>query len=535
MSDVTTAEDRLTIVFDHWDSASYQKFLRTKKLPEYRLVYDWEVDRYILSTPRRFAAIIGEQVETVSAPTVLAPHLFDYQAFLTWIALDTRHYACWADTGLGKTAIGLEFARQVALRTGQRVLIISPLNIVAQWMEKAQEWYGDALPMACPRTGAELLLWCEGPRDGSLGITNPEKLLGHGERVTALSALGGVVLDEASILKSGGGKIKWTLIKSAKGLEYKLSLTATPAPNDTMEYASQGSFLEKLRHEGEILWTFFRRDKEGNWYVKEHARSAFYRFMSGWSCYLRHPARYGFADNLKDIPEPEYRIQRLPPTAAQIEAMQALPDSEGQINLFGANSIGIVARSKLSQIAKGFIYGAKQKVDRLIESPKPQYVADLVRADLAEDRQVIVWTVFDAESDILAALLADVPGMRVLTGKVPLPKRQPIIEGFRTGTVPLLVTRASILGHGLNFQACTSMVFSGFDDSFERFYQAIRRAVRYGQRRQVRIHVPYIPELEGTVWENIQSKSEKFEHDTRVMEDHYKIAMKERLPHGNAA
>jgi hypothetical protein len=531
---MSDAEDRLTVIFDRWDAESYQRFLRTKKLPEYRLVYDWEADRYILSTPRRFASIIGEQAETAQAPTVLAPHLFDYQAFLTWIALDTRHYACWADTGLGKTEIGLEFARQAALRTGQRVLIIAPLNIVAQWIQEVARWYPD-MAIACPRTGAELLEWCEGPRDGSLGITNPEKLLGHGERVTALSALGGVVLDEASILKSGGGKIKWTLIKSAKGLEYKLSLTATPAPNDTMEYASQGSFLEKLRHEGEILWTFFRRDKEGNWYVKDHAREAFYRFMSGWSCYLRHPARYGFADNLKDIPDPEYRIRRLPMTVEQVQAMQELPDAEGQINLFGANSLGIVARSKLSQIAKGFIYGRGQKVGRLIMSVKPLEVANIVRADLEENRQVIVWTVFDAESDILAALLADIEGMQVLTGKVPLKKRQPIIEGFRTGQVPLLITRASILGHGLNFQACTSMVFSGFDDSFERFYQAVRRAVRYGQRRQVRIHVPYIPELEGTVWENIQAKSERFEHDTRVMEDHYKLAMKERLPHGNAA
>src|SRR3990167_11402603 len=116
--------------------------------------------------------------------------------------------------------------------------------------------------------------------------------------------LSGVAFDESSRLKGGGGVIKWHLIRSCRGIEYKLSATATPAPNDTMEYASQASFLEKLRNEGEILWTYFSRDKYGTWSVKPHAREAFYRFMASWSIYLRDPKDYGFNDILATLPPP---------------------------------------------------------------------------------------------------------------------------------------------------------------------------------------------------------------------------------------
>src|SRR5262249_175176 len=170
-----------------------------------------------------------------------------------------------------------------------------------------------------------------------------------------------------------------------RGVEYKLSMTATPAPNDTMEYASQASFLEKLRSEGEIIWTFFVRNKQGEWKVKDHARDAFYRFMASWSCYLRNPADYGFRDPLKDLPAPEILQHVIPPTDEQLQIAQFIQRADGQGLLFGADKMGIVGRAQASQAAKGFRYrkGSGGRYDA-IESNKPRVVADLIRQDVRD-------------------------------------------------------------------------------------------------------------------------------------------------------
>lgn len=520
--------DRLRIVFEEWGSESYQMFLRSKTLPEHHIEYDWEHDRYILTAPARFASIFGIDPPRRGTRLPLSAHLFDYQIHFVQAALRAKRFACWADTGLGKTHIGIEFARQVAAETGKRVLIVSPLNIVNQWCEVADEYFPDT-PLYQIKGSEALKPWCSGPVDGMVGIINPEKMLPNGERISELSHLGAVVLDEASILKSGGGRTKWMLIHSCKGIEYKLSLTATPAPNDIMEYASQGSFLERLRSDGEIIWTYYRRDKEGNWHVKEHAREAFYRFMAGWSVYLRHPARYGFEDNLRDLPDPETYVYRIAPSSEQMEIAQGIPDTGGQMQLFEQDGLGIVARGKLNQIAHGFLYekGEDERTVYRFSSPLMDAVEHIVREDADAGHQVLVWTLYDAESDDIKDRLRDVPGVAKITGKMPVHHRLPLIESFRKGELPILISRASMLGLGQNFQRCTSMVFSGFDDSFERFYQAVRRAYRYGQRKSVRVHVPYIPELQGPIYENVQTKQAQFDRDAEIMERYYAEAMRE--------
>jgi helicase-like protein len=369
-----------------------------------------------------------------------------------------------------------------------------------------------------------LARWCEVP-EPAIGICNYEKLIPG--RLPELRYLGGLVLDESSILKTGGGTIKWNVIHSAKGIEYKLSCTATPAPNDTMEYASQAAFLEKLRSEGDILWTFFSRDKHGIWRVKPHARDAFYRFMASWSIYLRDPAHYGWADILASLPPPEIHEHRLPLTPAQREHMQALQVESGK-GMFN-DRLGVRERAKLSQLAKGFLYGEGKTVER-VTSTKPWKVVELVGTETALGRPTIVWTVFDEESEILADLFdAHLPNVPVATlhGSHSPERRQEAIDAFKAGDVDVLVTKAALVGYGLNFQHCRAMVFSGFDDSFERLYQAIRRAYRFGQTETVHVHIPVIPELEGLMFDNLRRKQVAFDADTAEMEANYRQAVME--------
>jgi SNF2 family DNA or RNA helicase len=249
--------------------------------------------------------------------------------------------------------------------------------------------------------------------------------------------------------------------------------------------------------------------------------------MVSWSIYMRDPAHFGFADILATLPPPDVHEYRIDITPTQREMMHAFQTRSGR-GMFN-DRVGVKERSKLSQLAKGFLYETTEagRNAALIESNKPAFVADLARHDAADGLQVIVWTVFDAESEIIGeALESTHPSyVRQLTGSMTPEARQDVLDMFLSGKLPILISKASLIGYGLNLQCCRSMIFSGFDDSFERMYQAIRRAYRFGQKETVRVHVPYIPELEGMIFENVQAKERQFLQDVAEQEKYYREAM----------
>lgn len=520
-----------SVDFARFGPAEYELFLRCKALPESRVSYDYERDAYTVTTPARFARLLGVEAAAVEREALPTPEfLFDDQRAIVRMSLDSKRFAVWSDCGLGKTLVQLEWARQVAHLTAGRVLVITLNEIVAQTIEEAQKFYGDALPLVRLETRAEMRLWCQHGAPG-LAITNYEKMNpdAEGQVVPEMRHLAGLVLDESSRLKTGGGKQKWALIKSSKGIPYKLSCTATPAPNDMMEFASQASFLEKMRDENEIIWTFFRRDPvTQEWTVKRHARRAFFEFMAGWSIYMRDPRRYGWRLEVEPPPEPVFFEHPVGMTPEQAEELRAHnTDRAGQIGMFAQNNLGIVNRAKLSQVAKGFVYENKGKSARRVPSLKPATVVELIEREVAAGLQVLVWTVFDEETAILAQLLNRTAVMfDALSGSTKKEDRLLMLEDFRKGQSQVLVSKASLLGYGMNFQNCGSMVFSGWNDSYEQMYQAVRRAYRFGQKRSVRVHVPFVPELEGMVLDNVRKKQKHFEEAVSEMESAYIRAMK---------
>lgn len=528
---ISVTDNTASIVFNQFDIAGYEAFLRCKRLPEHQLEYDYEADTYTITTPARYASLLGlEVVKDEASDLPLAPFLFDDQQAIVKMALEAKRFAIWSDCGLGKTLEQLEFARQVIHRTGGRVLIMTLNEIVSQTIDETRDFYGEELPIYRIESREEMRIWCkEGP--GQLAITNYEKMNPDetGQIVSELRYLSGLILDESSRLKAGGGKQKWAIIKSARGIPYKLSCTATPAPNDTIEFASQASFLERMRNEGEIIWTYFARDpKTKEWTVKRHARKAFFEWMSSWSIYVRDPKRYGWRKDMELPPEPVMLDYKLPLTDEQQKTLLTYnTDNTGQTSLFTERNMGIVARSKLSQIAKGFVYEGKRA--RKIDSRKPEFIANLIQEEVARGLQVLVWTIFDTESEIIVDELLFTHGFTsfaVLNGSIPRNKRQRILDRFRTGQSRVLISKASLLGFGMNFQMCGSMIFSGWNDSYEQMYQAVRRAVRFGQDKQVRVHIPFIPELEGMVLDNVFQKQQRFEESVAEMELSYISAMK---------
>lgn len=531
MTEVAIAGDLAVMRFDRFGLEDYALFLRAKRLPESQVAYDWEADVYTLTTPARFAAQLGAEVPASGGAGVELPgHLFDYQRWALRLALAAKRYALWLDTGLGKTAVYLEWARQVRAMTGGRVLILAPLAVIPQTIAEAARFYGEGMRIAQLRSREDLLAWChEG--DG-IGICNYEKFIPG--TISELRLVAGLVADESSLLRTGGGVIKWNLIKSARGIEYKLSCTATPAPNEAMEYASQAAFLEKLRSEGDILWTYFTRDKRGEWAVKPHAKAAFYRFMASWSLYVRDPARFGFADILAGLPEPEIIEERLSLTSEQRVRLDEVLVRNGS-GLWADRRVGVTARAALTQMARGFRYapGGQKRFER-VASVKPARIAEWVRGEVAAGRPTLVWTTFDAEASVLSEGLQGL-AVGVLSGDMPDDARLEVLDAFRSGRVPVLISKPQLIGYGLNLQFVKSMVFAGFDDSFERMYQAIRRAYRFGQTERVRVFVPYIPELEGMVFDNLRRKEERFLEEVAAQELCYREAVAELIDGGIAA
>lgn len=506
------------VVFDCFDRSAYDRFLACKALPESDLSYDWRTDAYTITTHARFAHLLTGHAAAAAVSAAgqrwLGGHLFDYQAWIVERALVARRFAIWADTGLGKTAMLLEWARHVA-RQGP-VLILCPLQIVGQTIDEAHGFYGDQLEIKRLIAREDLDDWLRAPT--GVAITNTDKIAA--KPPPRLRNLHGLVLDESSILKTGGGTIKWNLIHGSRGVPFKLSCTATPAPNDTMEYASQAAFLEHLRHEGEILWTWFSRDKRGAWQVKPHGLPAFYRFMASWSIYMRDPAAYGFAPILDTLPDPVMREERVAITGEQRAEADRLLVQSGR-GLFD-DRLGVRERAKLAQLARGFLY--EHGAARRVASRKPDVVADLAKGEVAAGRSTLIWTTFDEEARILSDRL---PDALTVHGDTPLAARDDAIAAFRAGDAPMLITKAQLLGHGLNLQRCKAMVFSGLDDSFERFYQAVRRAYRFGQTDTVRVHLPHVPELEGLLLDNVQAKEQRFLADVAACEGHYRTAARD--------
>ena len=539
----TTDRDLVVSFAPPWTVQDHGLFIRTKALPEMRLQYfndgNWPpAESYTITAPARFAGVLGLDVpELRNNMLPLSAYLFDYQSWIAKMAVEAKRFAIWADCGLGKSPMQLEWAMQVMHITGGKVLLMAPPEVCRQMVKEALKFYPGNSSMALLHIESreELDAWCQEPGSG-LAITNYEKLIPG--VCNSMRYLAGLACDESSILKSGGGKIKWNLIKSAKGIEYKLSCTATPAPNDIMEYASQASFLEKLRTEGEILWTFFHRDqKTQQWKVKPHAKEGFFKFMASWSIYLRKPSAYGFADPFADIPEPEIIEIKLDATKEQSREAQTFLRSYDPQSLIPQDRLGVTQRTKLAQIARGFVYEKRsgKKTARRLASVKPFEVASLIVDALNAGEQCLVWTTFDEESDIIEDLLPPDSPVAALNGRTKEADRISILERFAAGEVRVLISKAQMLGYGMNFQFCTRMIFSGFDDSFERFYQAVRRCYRYGSTQQLKVFVPYIPGLENHIWENVLRKKGQWEADTAQQEANYRTALGPSLERREAA
>ena len=477
--------------------ADYRKFLAVKSLPVYRITGSqaWFPDEYA----SRMGIVPQEPIGIDYQP---AEFLFEYQRDITRVALAKRKFAAFWDCGLGKTLLILEYAKAVLPTfAGEKgILIVAPPMVCDQTIDEAEKFYGGSLPIERVDSGklSEWLATC----GGKIGITNYEAFRNE----PAQGQLGALILDESSSLKSMYGKYAQGCIALGKGLEWKLACTGTPAPNDRIEYANHAVFLDQFPTINAFLARYFinRGQTQERWVLKPHALELFYCALSHWCIFLTNPGIYGWKDNCESIPPIITHIHDVDMTGEQNDAMRA---ATGQ--LFACNPGGITGRKTLSKIAKGIDGSSTLKYD---------FIRELVNQ--WPDESTIIWCWFNDEQDRIEK---EFPGCASIQGSTSHKNRRELLADFKAGRRKVLVSKPDVLGFGLNLQIATRQVFSSLIDSYEQYYQAVKRSNRYGSTKPLNVHIPLL-DIERPMAENVLRKATMIQRDTEQQEAIFRAA-----------
>jgi hypothetical protein len=397
-------------------------------------------------------------------PGALNPSLFDFQKKIVSDALAKGRFGIFADCGLGKTFMQLEWAKQVSDYKQLPVLVLCPLAVAGQVIKEALKFGYSSVDRA--------------GNDDAIQIINYDQL-----HTIDSSHYAGVVLDESSILKNFEGAYRNQIIESFYRTEFKLACTATPAPNDPMELGNHSEFLGSMSRT-QMLSMFFVHDggETSKWRLKGHAVKRFYEFVRQWSIMLSRPSDIGFDDTGYDLPAINY-----------IEHQIATPHKG--ISLF--NDMAVSATEFNKELKRTL----SQRMER---------TADIVNSS---SDSFIIWIKQDEEGRALRKLI---PDAIEVTGSDSREYKEEMLLGFAEGNFKRLITKQSIAGFGLNYQNCHNQIFPSLDFSFEKLYQAIRRSYRFGQKHDVNIHLITTDTMRN-VKESIRRKQQQFEEMQYLM------------------
>jgi DNA modification methylase len=420
------------------------------------------------------------EIATGHQPGDLNEHLFDFQhAIVSW-AVRRGRAAIFADTGLGKTLMQLSWADEVASHTKGIVLVLAPLAVSEQTIEQGLAF------------GIEVNRVPQGGKPDRPGvwITNYERI-----EPIDFDELSGIVLDESSILKSHDGKTRTKLISYCQSVPYRLSCTATPSPNDFEELGNQCEFLGVMTRT-EMLATYFINDTgdTGTWMLKGWGQSRFWGWMGTWSVVVRNPSDMGFDGEKYNLPPLKY--------------IEHVVESEEFGDLF----------AKPAQTLQ-----ERRKAQRDSLDVRCRALAEVVNADPSEPW--LIWCHLNDEAEMLASLIDG--AVNVQGSDHPDVKSKNLL-GFAHGDFRVLISKPKIAGYGMNWQHCARMAFVGLDDSFEKFYQAVRRCYRFGQKREVKVHL-FTAESEGQILTNLKRKEEQHHELSNKMVGFMKDIMNKEL------
>lgn len=401
----------------------------------------------------------------------LSSHLFPHQSDTVNFLLQAGRGAAFLDTGMGKTAVQLEYASQIVKHENKPFLMLAPLAVGKQHEREAVKFGADAM---CIKDSSQVTT----PR---IYITNYERL-----HLFNKDDFCGIALDESSIIKSFTGQTTRALIEFGKGIQWKLAATATPAPNDHMELGQHAQFLEVMRS-SEMLARWFITDQSemGRYRLKRHGIKDYWSWVASWARCIGKPSDMGYSDEGFNLPPLNIHrhIVETDITEHSGDMLFRIPD---------ISATGIHKEKRITSMARA------------------EKIAAIVNAEPEECWMIWVETDYDADS--IMSLLPEAVEVR---GSMSAEVKEERLNDFSTGKIRVLVSKPSIAGFGLNWQHCARTAFVGLSFSYEMFYQAIRRFWRFGQKRAVECHIA-MADTETEIWKTIQRK--KSDHEKMKVE-----------------
>jgi len=397
----------------------------------------------------------------------LNSNLFDFQKLIVKRALKNGRFAIFADCGLGKTLMQLDFAYQVTKKTNKPVLILCPLAVAGQTIKEGVK-FGIEVQKFSSFFDTQIDLTNQKQR---IYISNYEQL----ENID-VSIFSGIILDESSILKNYTGAYKNLIISKFKDTPYKLACTATPSPNDLNEIGNHSEFLNVLDAQDMRAKWFVRDEGMNNYRLKGHAKNDFYGWISSWAIMLTNPADLGFDGSSYVLPKLNYFERNI---------KTEIKDNGKLFNESNVNATSFNTELRITLI------------------PRLEEVANIVNQS---NESFIVWVNQNEEEKQVLKLIPDAVGVQ---GSEKTEVKESKLLGFANNDFRVLVTKKKIAQFGMNFQNCHNQVFATLDFSFEGLYQAIRRSYRFGQKNEVNIYLITTDTMEN-VMKSINQKQNQF-------------------------
>lgn len=403
----------------------------------------------------------------------LPRNLYPFQHDLVKWAVKRGKSALFTMTGTGKTAMQVSWAHVIYKHTNKDVLILAPLAVSKQTIREALKFKIIVNPI---RSSDDI--------KPGINIANYE-MLHHFDP----NDFAGIVLDEASIIKSYSGATRNAIIEFSKNVNYRLACTATPSPNDYIELGNHAEFLGIMSY-NEMLATFFIHDggDTAKWRLKRHAEKPFWKWLASWGIFLTKPGDLNYSNEGFDLPE-----------LITKQHVVKSPVQKGFLLATEARSLDERRKARKSTI--------DLRIDKCVEIVN------------ASNKPFLIWCGLNEES---TKLKQSIPGAVEVTGSDTDEHKEKSMLDFAEGKIDVLISKPSICGFGMNFQVCSNTAFVGISDSFEALFQATKRFHRHGQLNTVTRHL-IISESEGTVLANVQRKEREFEVMINTMVEHTKV------------
>jgi len=428
-------------------------------------------------------------------PLIIPDQMFDYQKYIANYLIKKGRSAGFIDTGLGKTIIELFVGQNYIQHTNKPVLIICPLAVAFQFIKEAKKFGIDDVEYSK-----------DGKHTKKIVICNYERL-----DKFYWSDFDCVILDESSILKNFDGAIKQQVTTFLKKIKYRYLFTATPSPNDYIELGTSSEALGYLGYT-DMLTKFFKNNNNNSvklgqvhlarqgmeWYLKPHAENDFWRFIASWSLSMRKPSDLGFSDERHILPE-------LKEVTTIVKNNNPLVIN-GQMQMFNVQAVNF------SEIKSEVRATIKQRCEMAVQ--------------LANHHKTSVyWVNLNDEAKAISELDKSA---KEIKGEMDIDEKEEILLAFSNGDINKLITKTSITAFGLNWQHCNHTTYFP-DYSYEKYYQAIRRFWRFGQKREVFADL-VLSDGQQRIMQSLQVKKDKavsmFENLTKNTNSDFKIVQK---------